>query len=65
MKFYNWLKVLKDLMVKTEIIKKDTTLDSDGYKPYFEEGITPYETLRKEFGMDWVKKYQKWYFSQT
>ena len=60
--FEDWINTVESLMTVTGILSHESKISPDGYRPYYEDGLPPYEALREEFGKDWVKVYQKYYF---
>lgn len=59
----SWSKSIENLMIKTGLAKEEFNICRDSFKTYYEEGVSPYEVLREEFGDDWVKLYQQWYYN--
>ncbi len=48
-----WMFRLWYLMHTNKYIKETQKLNQSGFKPYYDEGLTPQETMVQEFGNDW------------
>ena len=52
-RFETWMNQIKWIMERKGLIKPETILDKNGYKPYWEDGLDVWSALDAEFGKNW------------